>query len=90
MLDYLDVYEVWTTVYLNSRVHSIDPTHEIAVNGLLGLLACLILPCGYYFSGSCKVFFCQAEIKLGPCIFSCFFPVELKQIRFALGTFEWD
>lgn len=34
MLDYLDVYKVGTTVYLSSRVHSIDPAHEIAVRGL--------------------------------------------------------
>lgn len=61
MLDYLDVYEVWTTVYFDSRVYSIDPACEIAVNGLPGLLACLILPCGFislvplrYFSAELK------------------------------------
>lgn len=61
MIIYLDVYEVWTTVYLDSRVYSIAPAREIAINGLPGLLACLILPCGFislvllrYFSTELK------------------------------------
>lgn len=53
-----------------------------------GRSACLILLCR--FTSLVLVFFYQAKIKLGPGSFSCFFPIELKQIRFALGTLEWD
>lgn len=59
MLDSLDVQ---TTACLNHRVHSIDPTRESTVHGLL-VSPCLILPCVFTSLWPFRVFSYKVKVE---------------------------